>query len=60
MNAEYTKAELDEFRQLVEMAESLNNLERISSRLSMPKFIARVGKEKCDAMFQVLCNELDK
>lgn len=60
MNAEYTKAELDEFRQLVEMAESLNNLERISSRLSMPKFIARVGKEKCDAMFQVLCNELDQ
>ena len=54
---EYTKDELDEFRELVEKSESRDQLERIKSRLYMQKFIARVGREKCDAMFEVLKQE---
>lgn len=53
----YTKEELDEFRKLVEMGESWNQMDRISSRLRMPDFIKNVGKEKCDAMFEVLKKE---
>jgi hypothetical protein len=54
----FTDDELKEFRDLVEAAESRSQLLRIRSRMDMPKFIARVGKEKCDAMFQVLKAEL--
>lgn len=54
----YTKEELDEFRGLVEKAESINQIARIESRLRMPEFIDRVGREKCDAMFEVLKREL--
>lgn len=50
----FTADELKEFRDLVEAAESRNQLERIRSRMDMPKFIDRVGQEKCDAMFEVL------
>lgn len=50
----YTTDELDEFRRLVEQAESRDQMDRIKSRLDMPKFIERVGREKCDAMFAVL------
>lgn len=57
MSMEYTEEELNEFRDLVEAAESKNQLERIRSRLDMPKFIERVGREKCDAMFEVLKQE---
>jgi hypothetical protein len=56
---EYTKEELDEFRDLVEKSESFDQLSRIQSRLDMPKFIERVGREKCDAMFEVLKKELE-
>ena len=55
---EYSKEELDEFRDLVEAGESGNQLERIRCRLDMPKFIERVGREKCDAMFKVLEAEI--
>ncbi len=55
---EYTKKELKEFRKLVEMGESQNQMDRINSRLEMPNFIKRVGREKCDAMFEVLEEEL--
>jgi hypothetical protein len=54
---EYTQEELNEFRDLVEAGESLHQLERIRSRLAMPKFIDRVGRDKCDAMFEVLKRE---
>lgn len=56
--ASYTEEELNEFRDLVQAGESLHQLERIRSRLDMPRFINRVGKEKCDAMFEVLKKEL--
>jgi len=55
----YTEEELDEFRNLVEMAESCHQLDRINSRLEMPKFIERVSREKCDAMFEVLKSEIE-
>lgn len=54
METTYTTDELDEFRDLVEAGESQNQLERIRSRLALPKFVERVGREKCDAMFEVL------
>ena len=58
IKVEYTKQDLDEFRDLVECGESQNQLARIKNRLEMPKFIAKHGKEKCDTMFVVLCEEL--
>jgi hypothetical protein len=50
----YTKAELKKFRKLVMMGESPIQMERIKSRLQMPGFVERVGREKCDAMFEIL------
>lgn len=55
----FTKEELDEFRDLVEASESSHQLERIRGRLEMPKFIERVGRDKCDAMFKVLLKGLE-
>lgn len=57
METIYTTEELDEFRDLVEAGESRNQLERIRSRLALPKFVERVGREKCDSMFEVLKSE---
>ncbi len=56
---DYTKDELNEFRKLVEAGESRLQMDRIMSRMEMPKFIERVGKEKCDAMFEVLKKEIE-
>ena len=55
----YTDEELNEFRRLVELSESINQMDRIESRLEMPRFIERVGRDKCDAMFEVLKKELN-
>ena len=57
---EYTQEELDEFRELVELAESRLQMDRIEARIQTPKFVERVGKEKCNAMFEVLKEELNK
>lgn len=51
----YTAAEFRRFKRLVEMAESRVQMDRIESRLKMPKFIEEVGREKCDIMFARLC-----
>lgn len=53
----YTEEELNEFRTLIEMGESHNQMDRIISRTSMPEFIERVGRERCDEMFKVLLQE---
>ena len=50
----YTKAEYKEFSRLVRLAESSRQIDRIKARLEQPKFIERVGKEKCDLMFEAL------
>lgn len=55
---QYTKQEMDEFRDIVECGQSQNQMARIESRLDMQKFVAKHGKEKCDAMFKVLCEEI--
>ncbi len=60
MTTEYSKEELDEFRDLVEAGESRQQMERLRSRLDMPTFIARVGRDKCEAMFEVLKAEYVK
>jgi hypothetical protein len=52
----YTDDELNEFRKLVELGESCHQMDRINSRLDMPHFIERVGKEKCNEMYKVLLN----
>jgi hypothetical protein len=56
--AAYTKTELRKFRALVEGTESRNQLTRISSRLEMKEFVEKTGKNKCDAMFEVLKREV--
>lgn len=53
----YTEKEMAEFRDLVEAGESRNQLERIRSRMDFPRFIERVGRDKCDEMFAALCAE---
>jgi hypothetical protein len=54
----YTEADLREFRRLVLMTESRNQMSRINARFEMPKFIEKHGKEKCDAMFEILKKEV--
>lgn len=53
----FTQEELEEFRVLLKKTESIKQMERIDGRLEMPKFIKRMGKEKCDAMFELLKQE---
>lgn len=53
----YTRKEYHEFRKLVIMAESPRQMDRIKARLEQPKFIERVGKDKCDLMFEELKKE---
>ena len=54
---DFTESELSEFRRLVELGESVSQMERIESRINMPDFVERVGYEKCEAMFEVLKQE---
>jgi len=56
---DYTQEELKEFRRLVQMGESSRQMDRIESRLEMPRFIEKVGRQKCDAMFEVLKTEIE-
>lgn len=44
-------AELRQFTRLVNMTSSRDQMARIEARLDMQKFVERVGKDKCDAMF---------
>jgi hypothetical protein len=55
---DYTDEELKEFRRLVQMGESSRQMDRIESRLEIPRFIEKVGRQKCDEMFEVLKAEL--
>lgn len=57
MNTEYTEEEIAEFRMLVALSESRIQTDRIKSRIMMPAFVNRVGKEKCDAMWEIVKNE---
>jgi TolA-binding protein len=55
----YSAKELIEFRKLVEGTESRDQMRRINARFDMPAFVERVGKAKCDAMFEVLKEEIE-
>lgn len=47
----YTAKEFREFDRLTEDMSSRVQMARISARLAMTKFVAKHGKEKCDAMW---------
>jgi len=53
----YTDSDYQEFRRLVEMGESQHQMDRIHSRLDLPKLIDRLGRDTCDEMFKRLCSE---
>jgi len=55
----WTLDEYDEFLRLVNLGSSSDQMDRIESRLEMPKFIKRVGKNRCDEMFGVMKEEGD-
>lgn len=50
----YTAAELRKFDRITAKLGSRSQIERISGRLEIKKFIAEHGQTKCDAMFVVL------
>ncbi len=54
----YTTDELNEFRELVELGESQDQMDRILSRIRMPQFVKKVSREKCDEMFEILKKEI--
>jgi len=56
---DYKQEELKEFRRLVQLGESSRQMDRIESRLEIPRFIEKVGRQKCDAMFEVLKTEIE-
>ncbi len=50
----YTEEEYNEFSDLLDGTESIDQVTRISARLNMQKFVKVHGKEKCDDMFELL------
>lgn len=50
---EYTKQEYSRFVRLVRMSGSHDQMDRITSRLEMPKLVKELGQEKCQAMWDV-------
>lgn len=56
---EYSKEEYRRFVRLVRMSGSHQQMDRITSRLEMPKLIKELGREKCDAMWVVAQNDCD-
>lgn len=54
MDKTYTEAELKQFDRLTMKLSSPRQMDRIDARLDIVKFEAEHGKEKCQAMFEVL------
>lgn len=52
----WTKEDITKFKRLIDMGASCNQMDRINSRLDMPKFIREHGRSKCDAMYDVICS----
>lgn len=51
----YTRAQLEAFDRITQNLSSRDQLVRIRARVSeVPAFVKKHGKEKCDAMFEVL------
>jgi len=55
--AKFSKEEIDEFRRIIVLTESFNQMNRINGRLALTGFFREHGKEKCDAMFAILKDE---
>ena len=53
----YTREQYAEFKRLVFLAESIRQMDRIEARLQQPHFIATVGQDVCDLMFEELKKE---
>lgn len=47
----WTPEELKEFDRLIDMTSSRDQVQRISGRMDMRKFVDKHGKEKCDAIW---------
>ena len=56
MSVSWTREDIERFDQLIDETGSSNQVKRINGRLDMNKFIAKHGKEKCDAMWNHLEN----
>ena len=54
----YTEEEIAEMRRHVRALESRDQMTRIRARTSESELILRLGKEKCDAMFEILKMEI--
>lgn len=54
MKRNFTKDQFSEFFRLVNMSGSSDQMDRINSRLDMPKFINEVGRETCDRMYKLI------
>jgi hypothetical protein len=50
----YTDAELRQFDLITSKLSSRDQLARIEARMGIKRFIQEHGKDKCDAMFEVL------
>lgn len=50
----YTDADLKKFDRITQKLHSPNQLTRINGRVEIKTFVEEHGKEKCDAMFEVL------
>lgn len=51
MGITWTDEELADFDRLTWLSSSSRQVDRIESRIEMPKFIEKHGMEKCNAMF---------
>lgn len=50
----FTREQFTEFFRLVQMGGSANQMYRINSRIDMPEFIEKTGREVCDEMYKLI------
>lgn len=51
----WTKEEITEFNRLYHLSGG-SQMQRIESRLDMPRFVSKHGEDKCKAMYQHIIN----
>lgn len=50
----FNRTQFGRFFNLVQASGSANQMDRINSRLDMPKFIEEVGRSTCDRMWKLI------
>lgn len=50
----FNRTQFGRFFNLVNASGSADQMDRINSRLDMPKFIKEVGRETCDRMYKLI------